>query len=240
MAYLASLSMSEFTSSSSSSSVSSTTATTTTSASWSTPAFEVVGLEGVGVALEEFIGEHPSLEIAPVVEEKTSFPFEVFSGRATTLWKGDYFDLEKRAAAVGTFDAIYDRASLVAIEPGLRKVYCRILDDLLEVGGRILLVALDRVAPGDAPEGSLAEAATKKGPPYSVPEAVVRELFGRLGKNNSDTGGSDCYNYSVELLESTNLLETNPDDRKRFPDLHELLETVYLIRKEPLVRASLA
>jgi thiopurine S-methyltransferase len=185
---------------------------------------KVVGLDGIRVALEEFIEEHPDLKISTdAIPPSDGLPFERFQGSDDgniSLWKGDYFDLEtseKALDSIGTFRAIYDRASIVAIEPKLRSKYVGILDKLLRPGGRILLVALERVASEENPS------AATQGPPFSVPESTVRELFEGLG--------NDC-RYTVDLLQETDQLMEKPEDRERYPDLDRLLETVYLIRKE--------
>mmetsp|Transcript_4305 Transcript_4305/g.8964 ORF Transcript_4305/g.8964 Transcript_4305/m.8964 type:complete len:300 (-) Transcript_4305:1487-2386(-) len=191
----------------------------------SASSIEVVGLEGIRVALEEFIDEHPDLKISKDGIPGTSeVPFERFVGDSVSLWKGDYFDLlepsEKLQTSIGTFEAIYDRASIVAIEPEMREKYVRTLDSLLKVGGTILLVALERVA---TPEKAFA---TKIGPPFSIPEDTIRALFADV------VGDSDEYSYHVEILQQTDQLVEKPEDRERFADLDKLLETVYLIRKQ--------
>jgi len=181
-----------------------------------------VGLEGIRLALEEFIEEHPGLGISrEAIPSTNDVPFERFEGETVSLWKGDYFDLSGEATtttttAIGSFEAIYDRASIVAIEPELREDYVKILDNLLVPGGRILLVALERVV---TPENA---SAGKRGPPYSIPEATLRGLFANLGA---------CGSYNVEILQQTDQLVEKPEDRERYPDLEQLLETVYLIQK---------
>lgn len=188
---------------------------------------EVVGLEGIRIALEEFIDEHPGLNISKEALASTEqVPFDRFVGTTVSLWKGDYFDLEKfeSTTSIGTFQAIYDRASIVAIEPELRRDYVQILDSLLQTSGKILMVALERVASPDHPE------AAKKGPPHSIPEARIRELFSGLE--------TDAYCYQVEILQVTDQLEENPQDRERYRGLDKLLETVYWIRKETKQNAA--
>mmetsp|Transcript_13042 Transcript_13042/g.31833 ORF Transcript_13042/g.31833 Transcript_13042/m.31833 type:complete len:81 (-) Transcript_13042:46-288(-) len=59
------------------------------------------------------------------------------------------------------------------------------------------------------------------GPPYSVPESAVQELFGSRG-----------WCDSITMLEQTDQLERKPEDKKRYPDLDQLLETVYLIQRK--------
>jgi len=82
------------------------------------------------------------------------------------------------------------------------------------------LVAVERKS------SSTNKEATKKGPPYSIPETTVRELFADLDGNENNE-----YSYSVTLLEETDQLVEKPQDRKRYPELDQLLETVYVIHK---------
>ena len=199
----------------------------TSLSSSTTTSVEVVGLEGIRVALEEFIEEQPDLKISKnAITGTKDIPFERFVGDTVSLWKGDYFDLAEpseqlQSSIIGSFEAIYDRASIVAIEPELRGKYVKILDSLLKVGGRILMVGLTRVA---SPEKAFA---AKKGPPYSIPEETIRKLFADVaGDTNND------YSYHVEILQETDQLVEKPEDRERYADLEKLLETVYLIRKE--------
>lgn len=182
---------------------------------------EVVGVEGIRIALEEFAAEHPTLNIqVPETTMSTAgsgttttgdVEFQRFVGDHITLLKGDYFALDASKAG-GTFDVIYDRASLVAIEPKLREAYVDIQGALLQPGGRILLVVLER-------KGT--EEGMKKGPPFSVSESTVRQLF-----------ESKNWCESLTMLEQTDQLERNPEDRERYPDLDQLLETVYIIQRK--------
>lgn len=182
----------------------------------------VVGLEGVRVALEEFIEEHPALKIEAM--QDATADVERFEGENITLWKADYFDLDDdgnsnsdlSAFLHGSFGAIYDRASIVAIIPSLRRTYVRILDKLLVVGGTILLVGLER-------KSSTSPEATRKGPPFSIPESTLRDLFDELKATE--------YEYRVTVLQETDQLVEHPEDKERYPDLDQLLETVYLIEK---------
>ena len=54
---------------------------------------------------------------------------------------GDFFRFSKKVA--GSFEAVFDRGSLVAIEPELRQHYAATVDSVLTPGGRILLVAVE-------------------------------------------------------------------------------------------------
>ena len=80
---------------------------------------EVVGIDGVMKALEEFSKEQPSLEIKKV-EDSSGGPVERLAGNGISLLRGDFFDLDEQATS-GKFDSIFDRASIVAINPELRE-----------------------------------------------------------------------------------------------------------------------
>jgi thiopurine S-methyltransferase len=168
---------------------------------------EVVGVEGIRLALEEFATEHPSLKIKS--DTTIIDGFERFVGDKIILLKGDYFDLDPIKTG-GTFGLIYDRASFVAIDPSLRLAYVEVQGKLLAKGGKILLIALER-------KGS--EYGMKQGPPFSLTESTVRNLY-----------ESQDWVQSIELLEQTDQLVTNPEDKERYPDLDQLLETVYCIQ----------
>ena len=62
--------------------------------------------------------------------------------------------------------AVYDRASLIAMPPELRSDYARQLADLLPLGTRGLVIAIEY------------DPSRMDGPPFSVPDAEVRELLG--------------------------------------------------------------
>lgn len=167
---------------------------------------EVVGVEGIRQALEEFAEEQADLK----VESKgIEGGFERFKGEKITLLRGDYFALDDSKTG-GKFGVIYDRASIVAIDPELREKYVKIIGKLIAPGGRMLLVVLER-------RGE--EEAMKMGPPHSIPEATARELF----------EGQEWVK-SMTLLQETDQLELKPEDRKRYEGLDKLLEVAYLIQ----------
>jgi len=126
----------------------------------------VVGVDGILKALETFASEHPELHIQPADADADAddglVSYKRFKGTKIELLQGDFFELDDKVTD-GRFDLIYDRASQIAIEPSLREKYVETMGKLLEPGGQILLVTLTR--PDD------------EGPPYSTPEAVVRELY---------------------------------------------------------------
>merc|ERR1712238_16984 len=94
----------------------------------------------------------------------------------------------------------------------------------LKPGGKILLVALER-------KSIKSEEATKKGPPYSMSEQIVRESF---SFNDDVDDDNDTTNWieSITLQEETDQLVKVPEDKQRYPDLDQLLETVYVIQRK--------
>ena len=126
---------------------------------------EVVGVDGVRMAMEAFTRENPDLEVQPI-QNGVGGSFEKWKGYSTTLLTGDFFDLDVDTAG-GTFDAAWDRGALVAVDPSLREQYVDKLGELLSrPNGRILLSTYVR-SNGD----------TKTGPPFSIDEGEVRQLF---------------------------------------------------------------
>jgi len=167
---------------------------------------EVIGNEAVSKAVAEFAEENTNLGLEVVPAEQ---PFKRFvSPLGLTVLQGDHFFLSP--AVTGTVDRIWDRASLVAINPAGRVKYVEVLDALLRPEGKILLVSLHR-AGGDAE-------AVSKGPPFSVTEDDVRALF-------------DAERYDIRKLLSQELI--NDPGYKRFVEagLTSLLEEAYIIHK---------
>ena len=95
---------------------------------------------------------------------------------------GDVFGLD--ADALAGCAAVYDRAALIALPRELRLRYVRELHAHLPAGCRGLLITLD-YPPHE-----------KQGPPFAVPEAEVRVLYGR--------------DWSVTTLERRDILAQQP------------------------------
>ncbi|MET0064768.1 MAG: thiopurine S-methyltransferase [Candidatus Thiodiazotropha sp.] len=152
------------------------------------------GVELSRIAVEAFFQEHgmtPEITPAGAFERWSSGPFE--------LYCGDIFDLPE--IPLQDLDAVYDRASLVALNPEQRKQFAQMLIETLPERIRILLVSMSY------PQHEMA------GPPYSVPEAEVRSLFeGR---------------FSVSPLHTLDLLK----DSGRYGDrgVSQMLEQIYLL-----------
>ena len=122
---------------------------------------EVVGVEFVRAAVEQLFAARGLDANDHVVDLGSREP--AFRAQGLTMVWGDMFDM--KPAVLGTFDAVYDRAALVAIDPPKRGRYLETCRALCKPGAPTLLVAL-------AYDQSKAP-----GPPFSVPEADARALF---------------------------------------------------------------
>jgi len=174
---------------------------------------EVVGVDGIQKALEEFAKENSNLDIKEIFEAGKGF--KRFVGNDITLLKGDFFTLSDGVTG-GRFDIIFDRGSMVAIDPSLREDYVKILSNLLKPGGKILIVAVDR--------RSGSEETRKAGPPFSVSESDVRHFY----------EGRDWVE-SISILEEVDEFERDPEQKKRYEGLTALFEVFYLIRSKAQV-----
>ncbi|GKY92795.1 hypothetical protein MPSEU_000249200 [Mayamaea pseudoterrestris] len=125
---------------------------------------EVVGVDGIQKALDAFAAEHADLNLQPA---EPIGQYDQLKGEKITLLRGDFFEMDE-ADTSGRFDVIFDRASMVAIEPSLREDYLKTIGRLLAPGGKILLVTIERTSGTDEDKG---------GPPFSIPEAEVRRLY---------------------------------------------------------------
>ena len=138
--------------------------------------YRVTGVEISRIAVEAFFSEN---RLEPLTEPAGRF----------TRWRcdgldvlcGDFFDLDK--SLLGTLDAVYDRAALIAMPPAMRPRYAAHLAGLTDRKTRGLLITLEY------------KQLEMAGPPFSVSADEVNRLF------------SD--NYSIECMAFTDVLEEN-------------------------------
>src|SRR5262249_5487654 len=124
---------------------------------------DVTGVELSEVAARAFFAEQhlePTITIAA--------PFPVYRVPRLTYYAGDFFELSARIA--GRFDAVYDRAALIALPSERRPAYVAHLGALLAPYGRTLLITIEY------------DQTRMEGPPYSVPADEVRALFAPHGE----------------------------------------------------------
>jgi thiopurine S-methyltransferase len=144
--------------------------------------FDITGIEFVRLAAESFFSEQ---RLSPRVFQAGDF--ECFESPGLTMWVGDFFDLA--TADNSAFDAAYDRAALVALKPEDRARYAATLLGALKPGAKVLLITF------------VYEQAEMSGPPFSVSEQAVAELF-----------SASC---SVEQLVDENILSQEARFRER-------------------------
>jgi thiopurine S-methyltransferase len=121
---------------------------------------QVVGIDGIAKAMQAFSKEHPNLKVELTPNEEGS-PFDAWKGESITLLRGDFFDLQREQGE--PFDAVWDRGSLIAIDPSMREQYVNVLGRTIAPRGRILLATFVANKEG--------------GPPYSMDEPLIRELY---------------------------------------------------------------
>ena len=155
---------------------------------------KVIGVELVSKAAQDFFAENKNDYL--IQQDET---LQKFSSKSIDIYLGDFFDLNPEQTS--SFKAIYDRASIVAIEKPERWKYVDHLISFLDTGGRILLITLEY------------NQNQMEGPPYSVSAEEIESLF-----------APSC---SLKLLETCDIL----DDRFRNKGLTRLLEHVFLIVK---------
>ena len=155
---------------------------------------KVIGVELVNKAVLDFFAEN---NIDYLLQQDETL--QKFSSKSIDIYLSDFFDLNPKQTSL--FKAIYDRASIVAIEEPKRREYVDHLISFLDPSGRILLITLEY------------NQNQMEGPPYNVPIEEIESLFAPL-----------C---SLKLLETCEIL----DDRFRSKGLTRLLEHVFLIVK---------
>ncbi|MBX3462889.1 MAG: thiopurine S-methyltransferase [Planctomycetes bacterium] len=116
----------------------------------------VVGVELAERAIRDFFAEQG------LTFDRRDGVLPAFAARELpiTLFQGDWF-----AFRAPPFDALYDRAALVALPPELRAAYAAHGDTLLREGAFRLVVALEY------------DQTLVPGPPFSVPGHEVRRLW---------------------------------------------------------------
>jgi thiopurine S-methyltransferase len=138
--------------------------------------YRVIGVEISKIAVEAFFSEN---RLEPLME--TAGRFTRWRYDDLEILCGDFFDLEK--SLLGSLDAVYDRAALIAMPPDVRPRYAAHLAGLADRKTRVQLITLEY------------NQLEMPGPPFSVSEDEVNRLFAN--------------NYSVECLASADVLDEN-------------------------------
>lgn len=158
----------------------------------------VIGVDLSPIAIQGFFDE---AGLTPVRDE--SGPLPRFSADGFDLHCGDLFALT--AAELSNVRACYDRGSLIALPPDLRRRYASHLSEILPDRVTILLITLEY------------DASKMNGPPHSVPIAEVESLFGDA--------------FRIETLWESDWLPTPPMFRER--GLDERRDLVLRLDRDP-------
>jgi thiopurine S-methyltransferase len=158
--------------------------------------YSVVGVEVSEIAVEAFFTEN-----GLPLEKQVQGTHTRYSSGNIEIWQGDFFALTPEQ--LGDITDVYDRASLIALPPSMRKDYASKMLELLPAAARVLLVTLTY------PQAEM------DGPPFSVTEEEVRGLY-----------EPHC---SIEKLAVKNTLELEPRFKQK--GLTSLYETAYKLKR---------
>ena len=117
----------------------------------------VIGVEMSNIAIEQFFSENQLDYVISKVDK-----FILYEGTGIKIYCGDFFDLKSKHLENVT--AIYDRASLIALNEELRQKYVKHLSDIIGFDARILLLTLNY------PQHQ------RSGPPFAVSKEEVDQL----------------------------------------------------------------
>ncbi len=156
----------------------------------------VTGVELSSIAVRSFFAEH---FYTPTVTRLSS-QHELYQFDELMIFNGDFF-----TAPLTQYDCIYDRAALVALPEPLRQQYAQQLLSRLKPNGKVLLVTLDY------PQREMS------GPPFSVPEQELQQLFAglkltQLHQDIADSSHPKIQNGLSHFSEQVWLLEMNATD----------------------------
>ena len=155
--------------------------------------FNVIGIELSPLAVKSYFAEN-HLNV-----EKTHIGgIDCWQAGNIHIYCGNFFDMT--AKILGKVDAVYDRASLIALPPAMRQDYARHLTKITAPAPK-LLVTLEY------------EQDKMDGPPFSVTEEEVGALYQA--------------NYQIKQLSAQDVLGSNEKFRSR--GLDYMKECTYLL-----------
>jgi thiopurine S-methyltransferase len=156
--------------------------------------YSVRGVELSSIAVQSFFQEQ-----GYVARRYAEGKFEHYEANNMHIYCGDFFDLS--AEDLANVRAVYDRASLVALPPDMRKPYVKHLLKILSPEVKILLVAFDY------PQHEM------QGPPFAVTTVEVEALYGKFA--------------DINLLAQVDVLSQNPRFKQK--GLTKLQENIFLL-----------
>jgi len=144
--------------------------------------YQVLGVELSPIAAESFFTEN---HLSPTTSRQGAFLRWEAAG--LTILQGDYFSL--RPEDVSHCEAVFDRASLIALPPDMRMPYVEQFHRLFATGLDLLLLTLEY-------DQSIAS-----GPPFAVFDSELSDHYGQ--------------NYRIDLLKTADVSDELPSLRKR-------------------------
>lgn len=156
--------------------------------------YRVLGVEVSSIAVQAFFEENG---YAP--HHITGKKFDCCEAESIRILCGDFFDLCKDDLV--NINAVYDRASLIALPPEMRKCYVRHLTSILPPRTKILLISVDY------PQAEMS------GPPFALSSGEVEVLYRDYAE--------------IRLLAQQDTLAQNPRFQQR--GLSRFQESIYLL-----------
>lgn len=156
----------------------------------------VTGIEISPVAVKTFFRENKlGYQVLEIPEGR------LYRSKNISIYCADFFQVEFDHTP--PVDAVFDRASLIALPAEMRHGYAERLTHLINNGTRVLLVTLDYVQ------------SQMSGPPFSVTPQEVQHLF--------------ADNFDIDRLHTIDILENEPHFKSK--GLTGLDEHVFLMQK---------
>jgi len=149
---------------------------------------KVVGVEMSEIAAKQFFSEN-KLEYS-VCEADDLILYE---GDGIQIFCGDFFTL--KAKHLEDVKAVYDRASLIALDKALRQKYVNHLNDIISKDVRVLLLTLDY------PQHQRVD------PPFAVSKSEVDSLYGGSFECQELQNISDIENEPMFLLQGVDFVK---------------------------------
>jgi thiopurine S-methyltransferase len=162
------------------------------------------GSSVLGVELSAHAAEAFFLESGQTPQHTPGEPFDRSEANGITILCGDFFNVTKDD--LRNVSGVYDRGSLIALPPEMRRRYANHLMNCLPQGTQILLLTFDY--PQDEMEG----------PPFAVSQDEVEALYHEHAK--------------ISLLARVDVLVKNPRFQQR--GLTRLHESVFLLKTQHL------
>ena len=157
---------------------------------------KVIGVEMSNLAIKQFFSENQLDYVVSQIDK-----FFLYEGDGIKLYCGDFFDLKSKH--LENVKALYDRASLIALNAELRQKYVKHLSDIIGLDARVLLLTLNY------PQHQ------RSGPPFAVSKEEVDQLC----------NGS----FDIQELYCIDDIETEPMFQNLGVDFVE--KAVYLLQK---------